>query len=403
MSWIELVAQRRPPAPPQGVTPPENAKDWFRISNSATEDDTAEVLVFDSIGGWFGLYADEFVEQLNEITASNIKLRLNSPGGSVFEGIAIANAIRHHPANVTVYVDSLAASIASVIMLAGDKVVMMPGSQVMVHAASTMCYGNAAEMTETAELLQKQTVNIAMAYQGRAGGTTDEWLTRMDAETWLNAEEAVALGLADEIYTPPKKEEQQADHALAASLTPRTWDLSMYRYAGREKAPAPVAFISGIDLSGDIANAAPAAAPKDIPGATPGTITVDIGQLANGGPTLSFNATTFFEMVRALVREEIADAAPPFLPKKGEDDPEEDDGEEEDEESQPDDSLAAAPHPDEEPPVVAEAPPQETPPDPADHTTETTDKADEFSFVGLLHSLTSPSADDVFSQLKEGW
>src|SRR5688500_8617462 len=130
MSFIELVAQRHPPKPPAGMQPPENAKDWFRIENSADDPETTDVMVYDAIGGWMGMWADEFIEQIGAVTTPKINLRLNSPGGSVFEGIAIANAIRQHPASVTVYVDSIAASIASVIALAGDRLVMMPQSQI---------------------------------------------------------------------------------------------------------------------------------------------------------------------------------------------------------------------------------------------------------------------------------
>src|SRR5688500_10001945 len=143
MSWIELVAQRRPPQVPKGVTPPDNAADWYRIENQIDDEDSTDVYVYDAIGGWFGTTSDDFIRDLKEITTSKISLRLNSPGGSVFEGITIANAIRTHPANVTVYVDGLAASIASIVALAGDRLVMMPQSQMMIHDASGGCYGNA--------------------------------------------------------------------------------------------------------------------------------------------------------------------------------------------------------------------------------------------------------------------
>lgn len=248
MSWIELVAQRRPPSAPPGMTPPENAKDWFRIENSVEDEDTTDIFVYDSIGGWFGMYADEFIEALGQVSTKNVKLRLNSPGGSVFEGIAIANAIRMHPANVTVYVDSLAASIASIIALSGDKLVMMPQSQLMIHDASGGCYGNAAEMEYMRNLLEKQSDNIASAYADAAGGTKDEWRARMKDETWFTAEEAVAIGLADEVMKKPKKNDDAStseDVAVAArsSIHARmtaSWDLSAYRYAGRSSAPAPL-------------------------------------------------------------------------------------------------------------------------------------------------------------------
>jgi ATP-dependent Clp endopeptidase proteolytic subunit ClpP len=242
MSWIELVAQRRSPTAPPGMQPPENAKEWFRIENSAEDADTTDIYVYDSIGGWFGMYADEFIEALGQVTSKNISLRLNSPGGSVFEGIAIANAIRNHPANVTVYVDSLAASIASVIALAGNRLVMMPHSQIMIHNASGACFGDATEMTKMADLLDKQSRNIAEAYAQHTGRPLAEWQQYMADETWFTAEEAVAVGLADEAMPmKPKKGEQAEEPACAlADVMNRSWDLSMYNHAGREAAPAPV-------------------------------------------------------------------------------------------------------------------------------------------------------------------
>jgi ATP-dependent Clp endopeptidase proteolytic subunit ClpP len=241
MPFIELVAQRRPPTPPPGMQPPENAKEWFRIENNADDADTTDVLIYSSIGGWFGMWADEFIEELGAVATKNINIRLNSPGGSVFDGIAIANAIRSHPANVTVYVDSLAASIASVIALAGDRLVMMPQSQIMVHNASGACYGDATEMTKMADLLDKQSRNIAEAYAQHTGRPLAEWQDYMADETWFTAEEAVTAGLADEVMPMrPKKGEEAEDPAAVGAELNRAWDLSMYNYAGREAAPAPV-------------------------------------------------------------------------------------------------------------------------------------------------------------------
>ena len=242
MPFIELVAQRRPPTAPPGMQPPENAKDWFRIENSADDEDSTDVYVYQSIGGWFGMWAEDFITDLKQVTTSKINLRLNSPGGSVFDGIAIANAIRSHPATVTVYVDSLAASIASVIALAGDRVVMMPQSQFMVHNASGACYGDATEMTKMADLLDKQSRNIAEAYAQHTGGTVADWQQYMADETWFTAEEALAAGLADEVMPMrPKSDDAEAEPepASATAQMSRSWDLSMYTYAGRDAAPAP--------------------------------------------------------------------------------------------------------------------------------------------------------------------
>jgi ATP-dependent Clp endopeptidase proteolytic subunit ClpP len=400
MSWIELVAQRHPPQPPAGMQPPENAKDWFRIENNADDVDATDIYVYDSIGGWFGMWAEDFIEQVNKVTTSKINLRLNSPGGSVFDGIAIANTIRSHPATVTVYVDSLAASIASVIAMAGDRLVMMPQSQIMVHNASGACYGDATEMTKMADLLDKQSLNIAQAYAQHTGGSLAAWQQYMDAETWFTAEEALAVGLADEVVPMRAKQTAPAAEPVPAEARmQRTWDLSMYRHAGREQAPAPqIPFANG-GL-----------------GPMPGSVlTAQVLNNLTEAPSelvklsADYEDEGFLNKLRSLIRDELAAAAPPFLPKKGEGDEEDEDGDEEEEaenatgeESQPDDSLAAAPPTEESPPTpVNEEPPEESPPDgtaPGPH-----DQADEqFLFAGLFHA-TSPRADDVFAQLKEGW
>lgn len=298
MSFIELVAQRHPPQAPAGMQPPENAKDWFRISNSADEPDTTDVFVYDAIGGWLGMWADEFIEQLDQITTKNIKLRLNSPGGSVFEGIAIANAIRQHPANVTVYVDSLAASIASVIAMAGDRLVMMPQSQIMIHNASGVCYGDATEMTKMADLLDKQSRNIAQAYAQHTGRPVAEWQQYMDAETWFTADEALAVGLADEVVPmKPKKETPAEDETVAAQMH-RSWDLSMYAYAGRDKAPAPKIIqqvMPGQRITAGMANGISAIADTILPPTADDKVVVFHG----------YNSD-LVRMVRAAVREELA-------------------------------------------------------------------------------------------------
>ncbi|MFE2073718.1 head maturation protease, ClpP-related [Streptomyces misionensis] len=202
------------------------ARSWYRITNQAG--DEAEVMLYDEIGGWLGATADEFIADLKDITAPAMRVRVNSPGGSVFEGIAIANALRSHPATVTVQVDGIAASIASVIAMAGDRVVMQPQSMLMVHDASGMCFGNATDMAEMGSLLDKISDNIADAYAARAGGTRDDWRTTMRAETWYTADEAVEAGLADEVMQSPKK--PAPDEAEPEMR--RRYDLTAYGYQG---------------------------------------------------------------------------------------------------------------------------------------------------------------------------
>ncbi|MES9522457.1 head maturation protease, ClpP-related [Streptomyces capoamus] len=199
------------------------SRPWYRITNQAA--DEAEVMLYDEVGGWLGATADEFINDLRGITAPNILLRVNSPGGQVYEGIAIANALRSHPASVTVQVDGIAASIASVIAMAGDRVRMMPNAMIMVHDASGLTVGNAADHRETAELLDKISGNIADAYAARAGGTRDEWRQVMVQETWYTAEEAVAAGLADEVVPTPKRGDGEPEMR-------QQFDLAAYGYQG---------------------------------------------------------------------------------------------------------------------------------------------------------------------------
>lgn len=208
---------------------------WYRITNLA-EDGVAEIEIYDEIG-WLGCTASEFIAQLKDVDARQINLRVNSPGGEIFDGIAIHNALRSHPARVVTSVDSLAASIASVIALAGDEIVMMPHSQMMIHDGAGICMGQASDMREMADLLDRQSDNIASIYAEKAGGQTRSWRSKMKAETWYTAEEAVRAGLADRLakLTRRPAEAEKAQPAAAH------WDLSVFRYSGRDAAPSPSA------------------------------------------------------------------------------------------------------------------------------------------------------------------
>jgi HK97 family phage prohead protease len=240
--YVALAAERGMPQVAELLT----AKlPWFEIRNAAgdqpepgEEPGTASVYVYDEIGGSYGVDAKAFAEQLDEITAPNISLRINSPGGSVFDGITIHSSLLHHPATVTTYVDGLAASAASVIAMAGDRIVMMPGAQLMIHDASMTDDGNAADKEAAKVYLNRQSDNIASMYAGRAGGDPAEWRDLMRAETWAFGQEAVDLKLADEVYERPAP--APADPELAQRMK-RTFDVSgRYRYNGRRAAPDPV-------------------------------------------------------------------------------------------------------------------------------------------------------------------
>jgi ATP-dependent protease ClpP protease subunit len=220
----------------------ERDERWYRIRNAASPT-SAEVYIYDEIGFW-GVSAQDFVNELKAITAPAIELHINSPGGEVWDGIAIYNAIKNHKADVTVRIDGIAASAASFIAQAGNKVIIERNAEMMIHDALSVCFGNAADMLATAELLDKGSNNIADIYAQRAGGTVASWREKMRAETWYSAAEAVAAGLADEVGSPSTKP------AAGDAEVSNTWDLSVFRYPGREKAPAPVAALAAGDVTG---------------------------------------------------------------------------------------------------------------------------------------------------------
>lgn len=212
---------------------------WFDVRNQAGEgDEPATVRIFDEIGGSLGTSAKSFAAELDEITAPVIHVRINSPGGALFDGLAIMNTLRAHPARIIVFVDGIAASAASIVAMGGDEVVMMPGSEMMIHDASAVEDGNAADMAKMSTFLDRQSDNIADQYRRKAGGDVAEWRALMLAETWMFAREAVEMGLADRVEDTdePDDEPPPVDPALT-----RPHDLARYgyRYAGRRAAPAP--------------------------------------------------------------------------------------------------------------------------------------------------------------------
>lgn len=214
----------------RAAKPRDDAR-WYRLRAAAQGGDTDEAWIYDEIGFW-GTTAGDFAADLAELTAPNLTLHLSSPGGDVYDGIAIYNALRKKQCRVTVEIDGLAASIASVIAMAGDTVRIARNAEMMIHQPWTIAMGNATEMRGIADRLDAVGANIADIYAQRAGGQIDTWLALMDAETWYSSSEAVGAGLADEIL-----ENQTADEDMTAARA--RWNLSVFAYAGRAEAPAP--------------------------------------------------------------------------------------------------------------------------------------------------------------------
>ena len=173
-------------------------RSWYNIKNSA---DTAVIDIYDEIGLW-GIDAGTFVSELREITAPNIKAHINSPGGSVYDGVAIYNAMRQHPAHITTVADSLAASIASVILMAGDEVLIHETARIMIHEPWVFMVGNSKELRKEADNLDDMRDNsIKAAYKRKMGDKYDDKVVTdlILEESWLNAEKSLKYGFVDKI------------------------------------------------------------------------------------------------------------------------------------------------------------------------------------------------------------
>ena len=174
-------------------------KTWYNITASAEGDTSAEVSIYDAIGG-YEINAKQFVDELKDINAETIHLRINSPGGSVIDGNAIFKALQRHDAKIVAHIDGLAASMASVIAMAGDEIHMSDNALLMIHNQWTVSMGDADELRADADLLDKMSASILSAY-GRSQYEPEEIKDLMDAETWFTAQEAFDAGLIDHIDT----------------------------------------------------------------------------------------------------------------------------------------------------------------------------------------------------------
>jgi ATP-dependent Clp endopeptidase proteolytic subunit ClpP len=175
-------------------------KRWYEFRAQAKG--PAEIVIYDEIGA-FGIPAKAFLDELKALgPVAELTLRINSPGGSVFDGVAIYNALKRHDAAITVWVDGIAASIASMIAMPGDEVVMPENAMLMLHDPSGLVMGTATDMRAMAEALDRMKAGMVTAYRDKSGRDDAEIESLMRDETWLSAQEAVALGLADRVEAP---------------------------------------------------------------------------------------------------------------------------------------------------------------------------------------------------------
>ena len=201
-------------------------KNMWEIKQSVAQENVLELYIYGDVeGDSYDWWTDEIIRSETSANAfrdelakyadvAEIKLYINSCGGSVFEGTAIYNQLKRHPAKKTVYIDGFAMSIASVIAMCGDEIIMPRNTMMVIHNAWMFTYGNAAELRKAADDLDKLNNVGKGAYLEKAGDKLNETTlsAMMDTETWLTAEECIRLGLADRFA------EENADMANAASI-----------------------------------------------------------------------------------------------------------------------------------------------------------------------------------------
>ena len=173
------------------------------------ETDSPELYIYEQIGfDWMsgeGISALQFSEQLGQVSGKRITVRINSPGGDVFDGIAIYNQLVQHNGGVDVVIDGIAASAASIIAMAGDSIKMAETSQIMIHDAWTVAMGNEQVLREIAEVLEKIDAQIAGVYAARTGRRAATWREIMNQDSYFGPDEAVEAKLADEVLRSNKR------------------------------------------------------------------------------------------------------------------------------------------------------------------------------------------------------
>ncbi len=176
-------------------------RSWYEFK-AAADDDEALLYIYDSIGwdgDWGEVTAKAFVKELNAVTAPRIALHINSPGGSVFNAMAIYNALRQHSATVTSHIDGAALSAASVVALAGDEVVMAKNALFMIHDPAGIVAGTAEDMLKMATVLEKSKDTILDVYAEHSDWSREDIAAAMTEETWFTADEALEAGFVDQV------------------------------------------------------------------------------------------------------------------------------------------------------------------------------------------------------------
>jgi ATP-dependent Clp protease, protease subunit len=195
------------------------------------------LLIYDVIDPWWGVSAEAVKREMLNITASDVDVYINSPGGDVFEATAIYTTLIAHPAKIHVHIDGWAASAATRIAMAGDTIEMAESGFYMIHNAWTLGMGNANDFRKTADMLDKVDTTIVNDYTKKTGQDEQQIRDWMDAETWFTAAEALENGFIDQIIQAGKSTSNQANNQLKN----KQWNLSAYKNAptSQQTDPSP--------------------------------------------------------------------------------------------------------------------------------------------------------------------
>lgn len=222
--------------------PPKAKRQFYSMQSKQTDKGVvAELRIYDEIGFW-GVTAKDFVEQLHGIAADAVELTVavNSPGGDLFDAWAIYNALRRYAGKVTTRVDGVAASAASLVVMAGDTVVMPENAMLMIHNMWTIVGGTADDLRKTAEMMDKAREGVVAAYRNKCGLEDAEIIRMLDEETWMTALEAQALGFADVIEEPVRLAASSRTEELLARFKKVPADL-LAQIEVRDEAQPPAA------------------------------------------------------------------------------------------------------------------------------------------------------------------
>lgn len=206
-------------------------KSKFEFKNEDTS--SPSIYIYGSIGGWYSeITAKEIQRKLNAIESDEIHVHINSPGGDVFDSIAISNQLKNHKAKIIVHIDGIAASGASLISMSADKIIMPSNTMMMIHRASTGTWGNAEALRKVADTLDKIDESVTQTYLNRFVGEKDELVQLLAEESFLTADECLALGLCDEVGEEIVLEEAEEETVIENSK-----DLIVAKYAASLNKP----------------------------------------------------------------------------------------------------------------------------------------------------------------------